>query len=88
MAAIEFFLVLPLLLLLLAFPIYFGRYCYHYSVAHAAASNAATYMSKIPLSEITNTFRAQAVVGAAREIMLEMTSELNPGGGPDRKSVV
>lgn len=85
-AAIEFFLVLPIFLLLLALPLYFGRYCYHYSVAHAAATNAAAYMSKIPLGEIMNSVRAPIVVGVAREIAMEMTDELNPG--PARPLIV
>lgn len=79
LAAIEFFLILPLLLLLLAFPLYFGRYCYHYSVTHAAATNAANYMSKVPLAEATNTLKAPIAFGVAREIVRDMTSELNPG---------
>lgn len=82
LAAVEFFLVLPLLLLLLAFPLYFGRYCYHYSVAHAAATSAANYMSKVPLAEATNTVKAPAAFGVAREIFQEMTSDLRTGGAP------
>jgi len=79
LAAVEFVLVLPLLLLMLAFPLYFGRYCYHYSVAHAAATSAANYMSRVPLAEATNTSKASAAFGVAREIFQEMTNELNPG---------
>ena len=81
-AAIEFFLVLPLMLLLLAFPLYLGRYCYYYSVAHAAAYSSASYLSSIPLSDMTNNFSAPVVVAAAREIAAEMLREPNAGLTP------
>ena len=79
LAAVEFCLVLPLLLLLLAFPLYFGRSCYHYSVAQAAATSAATFMSKAPLGDMINTTKAPTALAVAKQIVQEMTAELNPG---------
>ncbi|WP_084669772.1 TadE/TadG family type IV pilus assembly protein [Duganella zoogloeoides] len=79
LAAVEFCLVLPLLLVMLAFPLYFGRYCYHYSVAHAAATSAATFMSKVPLGDMLNTTKAPVAISVAKEIIGAMTAELNPG---------
>lgn len=78
-AALELFLLMPIFILMLSLPLYMGRYCYHYSVAHVAATNAATYMSRIPLGEMTNTSRAPEAISVAREMIMEMTSELNPG---------
>lgn len=80
-AAIELFLLMPIFVMMLALPLYMGRYCYHYSAAHAAATSAAQYLSKIPLSEMTNTTRAPIVTAVAREIAGEMLAELKPGLG-------
>ncbi|KQQ31976.1 hypothetical protein ASF61_16705 [Duganella sp. Leaf126] len=78
----EFFLVLPLLLLLLAFPLYLGRYMLHYSTAQAAAASAADYLSRIPLGDITSTYKAPGAAAIATEIVDEMLADLRPGGAP------
>lgn len=81
-AAIEFALVLPVLVVLMALPLYLGWYQYHVVTAHIAAQNAARYLSKIPQSEIINPFRAPAVVAVAQQIADETLDELKPGYFP------
>jgi len=81
-AAVEFALALPVMLVLLAVPLYLGWYLYHQTVAQAAALNATRYLSRIPASEIINPNRAAAVAAVAREIAGEMLAELRPGSTP------
>lgn len=81
-AAVEFALVLPLFVLLLAVTLYFGRLFWHYTVAQKAAHDAVILLanatradivaSKPDLSNIEVSNLAAAV--ASQEI-----SELNPG---------
>lgn len=78
-AAVEFALLVPLLLLLLAVPLYLGRYTWHYTAAQVAATNAARYMSAIPVAELTNPYRAPAVANVAYQIVDAHLVELAPG---------
>lgn len=78
-AAVEFALLVPLLLVLLALPLYLGRYTWHYTAAQVAATNAARYMSAIPVAELTNPYRAPAVANVAYQIVDAHLIELAPG---------
>jgi len=78
-AAVELALVLPILLLLLAFPLYLGRVLWHYTVIERAAQDAARYLSTIPASEIKNTALAPAVAAVASNIAAAEIAELAPG---------
>jgi Flp pilus assembly protein TadG len=89
-AAVEFALVLPILMLLLAVTLFFGRLFWHYTVAQKAAHDAALMLanatrleigtSKPDLGDIEISKLAAAV--AAEEI-----AELNPGVGRPRVEV-
>ena len=79
-AAVEFALALPVMLILLVLPLYLGWYLYHQTVAQTATQHAARYLSKIPLSEMTNPYRAATVAAVANQIAAEMLAELRPGG--------
>ena len=79
-AAVEFALALPVMLVLLVLPLYLGWYLYHQTVAQSAAQNAARYLSKIPVSEIINPYRAPAVAAVANQLAAAMLKELRPGG--------
>lgn len=81
-AAVEFALLIPLVVILMTFPLYIGWYQYHLITAQTAAQNAARYLSKIPLAEMTNQHRAPAVVAVAQQMASVMLEELNPGAPP------
>ncbi|RFP24290.1 hypothetical protein D0T25_04515 [Duganella sp. BJB488] len=78
-AAVELALILPVLLILLVFPLFFGRLFWHYGVMNRAAQDAVRYLSVIPLSEIKNTARAPALAAVARSIVDAELAELAPG---------
>jgi len=81
-AAVELALVLPVLLVMLAFPLYLGRALWHYTVIERAAQDAARYLSTIPLSEIKNSTLAPGAVAVASNIVAEEIAELAPGTVP------
>lgn len=78
-AAVELALILPVFLILLTFPLFFGRLFWHYSVMERAAQDAVRYLSTIPLSEMKNTARAPALAIVARSIVDAELAELAPG---------
>lgn len=80
-AAVEFAVILPILIILLTFPIFFGRTFMHYSVAQKAAQDAVRYMSSISLVEMKDQDRALAAEGIARQIASAEIAELSPGSG-------
>lgn len=79
LAAVELAIVMPVLVLLLMFPLYLGRVFWHYTVLQHAAQDAARYLSRVPVSEITNTTRVSIVATMARTIADEEMAELAPG---------
>lgn len=83
-AAIEFALILPMLVVLLAFTLLFGRLFWHYTVALKAAHDAATFlaMSRIPEVSINKTDLGEIEVARiAKSIAVTEVAELNPGNG-------
>ncbi len=80
-AAVEFAIILPLLLTLMAFPIFFSRVLVHYSVAQKAARDAAMYFATIPLIEMKDNSRALSAKDMAEEIVAAEIAELRPGIG-------
>ncbi len=80
-AAVEFVLIMPIFIVLLAFPIFFARAIMHYSVAQKAAHDVALFLSRTPISEVgTETFFASHLE-VARSIAATELEELNPGQG-------
>jgi len=86
-AALELALVLPIFLVMLAFPLYLGRVLWHYTVIERAAQDAARYLSTIPVSEIKNTALAPAVAAVANNIISAEIAELAPGIEPPSVNV-
>ena len=80
-AAVEFAVILPLLVILLTFPIFFGRLFMHYSVIQKAAHDAAMYYARIPKVEMSSQTRSLAAVAVAQSNIDAELAELNPGGG-------
>ncbi|MCU6497850.1 pilus assembly protein [Rugamonas sp. A1-17] len=78
-AAIELALILPVLLILLTFPLYLGRLFWHYSVIERAAQDAVRYLATVPLSEIRSSSRGPALTAVARSIVDAELAELAPG---------
>lgn len=81
-AAVELALILPVFLILLTLPLFFGRVFWHYSVVQRAANDAARYLSAIPLSEIKNSSRTPNVVAVANAIVQSEVAELAAGPDP------
>lgn len=80
-AAVEFAIILPLLIALLTFPIFFARVFMHYSVAQKAAHDAAIYLSNIPMAEMNDYERSLDAADVAAAIAIEELAELRPGKG-------
>lgn len=78
-AAIEFAAILPVLLLLLALPLFFGRIYWHYTVSQKAVQDGARYLSSIPLSEMRQPNQVGYSVAVARWIVDSELADLNPG---------
>ncbi|MDQ2819532.1 MAG: pilus assembly protein [Pseudomonadota bacterium] len=72
--------ILPVMLLLLAFPLLFGRMFWHYAVIQSAAHDAATYLSRVPIAEMTSSVRGSRAADLAHDIVAAEAAELSPGG--------
>lgn len=81
-AAVELAVMMPVLILMLVFPLYLGRVFWHYTVIQHAAHDAARYLSKVPASELSNPLRAKDVAAVAEAIIAEQIAELAPGAFP------
>jgi Flp pilus assembly protein TadG len=78
-AAVELALILPIVVVLLSVPLFFGRLYWHYSAAQSAAYDAARYLSTVSLEEMRDPNKVGAVVTQAYDIVAEEVGELNPG---------
>jgi Flp pilus assembly protein TadG len=78
-AAVEMAVILPVMMLLLAFPLLFGRMFWHYATIQSAAHDAATYLSRVPIAEMTSQVRVARAAELARDIAAAETAELVPG---------
>jgi hypothetical protein len=78
-AALELALILPIFLILLSLPLYFGRIFWHYTVAQKAAHDAARYLSSVPLKEMKDPTKINAELALAADIIQAEVGELNPG---------
>lgn len=78
-AAVELALILPVILILLAMPLYLGRIFWHYSAAKTAAYDGARFLSSVPVLEIKDPTRVGAVLAVAQDIVNAEIGELNPG---------
>lgn len=81
-AAVEFAILLPLLVVLLSAPLFIGRILWHYTAAQKAAYDGARYLASVPEAEIRATGLAPSAESVARAIATAELSELNPGLDP------
>lgn len=83
-AAVEFALVLPILVLIFALVLLFGRMFWHYTVAQKAAHDAVMMLASATNLEIgtkTTGFSVVEIAKLAKAIAEEEVAELNPGNG-------
>lgn len=78
-AAVELAVLLPVLVVFLAFPYFYARFFWHYSVAEKAAQDAARYLSSISVQEMRSPTLNPAAVAAANQIAITELAELRPG---------
>lgn len=78
-AAIELAALLPILIVLLIFPIFLSKCLWHYTVAQKAAQDAARYLSTVPRSEMLSRKLAEEAGDLAIEIAEREIAELAPG---------
>ena len=79
--AVEMAALLPVLIVLLAFPLLLGRIFWHYSTVQSAAHDAARYLSTVPIAEMNNPTRAMFAAALARDIAAAEVIELSGGDG-------
>lgn len=78
-AAVELAVVLPLLILFLAFPMFYARCFWHYTVAQKAAQDAARYLAAVPAAEMRSRVLGRAAAATAVDIATRTIAELAPG---------
>lgn len=81
-AAVEFAVILPVLMLVIAITLLFGRLFLHYTVAQKAAHDAAIMLANATVLEISTSRSDGADVGVAtlaKAVAAEEITELNPG---------
>jgi Flp pilus assembly protein TadG len=72
-AAIEAALILPVMVILLSFPLFFGRVFAQYTVLQKAAQDGARYMSSIPRAEMRSlTLSSNAAAIASQIVAAEL----------------
>lgn len=79
-AAVEFAIILPLLMVLITCLLFFGRCFWHYTVVQKAAHDAARYMATVPEWDIRNQTKGMNAAAVATYIATQETEELKPGG--------
>jgi Flp pilus assembly protein TadG len=87
-AAVEFAVLLPLLIVLMTAPLFIGRVLWHYTVAQKAAHDAARYLATVPEAELRTPGMAPAAVAVARDIAAAELADLNLGPYPPGVTVL
>jgi Flp pilus assembly protein TadG len=74
--AVEMAFILLFVLVLLPFPLFFGRVFWHYAVLQKVAHDAARYMSTIPAIDMKNAAKASQAAAVAQGMVLAATTGL------------
>ena len=77
-AAVEFALLLPILIAFLTLGYFTVSIFWHYTMAQKAAQDAARYLSTVPVAEMMAPTQASAVGAIARQIVQLETAEISP----------
>lgn len=86
-AAVEFAILLTLLVILLAAPLYLGRVLWHYTVIQKAAHDAALYLSTVPEAEMRTPALIVAATKLANDLVDAELSDLPSGFYPPTVTV-
>lgn len=78
-AAIEFALLMPVLLVFLTLPIFFARVFWHYTIVQKAGQDAVRYLSTVPKSEMMSRNSAREAGELARQIIQRQLADVAPG---------
>lgn len=81
-AAVEFAILLTLLTVLLAAPLFIGRVLWHYTVIEKAAHDAVRYLSTVPEAEMRTQSLAPLAADLAELIIQAELADLNTGSEP------
>jgi Flp pilus assembly protein TadG len=81
-AAVEFAILLPLLVILLSMPLYLGRVMWHYTAAQKSAHDAAQYLASIPDADMRSPILAPPAAAVARDLISAELADLNYGDYP------
>jgi Flp pilus assembly protein TadG len=81
-AAVEFAIMLPLMIALLSAPLYIGRVLWHYTAAQKAAHDAAQYLSTVPDAEMRSLGLISYSTAVAGNMIAAELADLNPGDNP------
>lgn len=74
--AVEMAFILLFVLVLLPYPLFFGRAFWHYAVLQKAAHDAARYMSTIPVLDMKNPGKASQAVAVVQSMVSAATAGL------------
>lgn len=78
-AAVEFAIIIPVMIALIALPLFFARVFMSYSIAQKAAHNSASYLASLPLIEMQDVNKSAAAATLTQEIIVSTIEELAPG---------
>lgn len=78
-AAVELAIALPLMISLVAVPLFFARLFMHYSVIAKASERAAIYFATIPRVDMAKAQWAKLAEQIAEQIVETTVAELRPG---------
>lgn len=78
-AAVEFAIILPILIGILGLSIFFGRVLMYYTVAQKSAQSAASYLASVPKSEMASNNQAEEHVKVAQWMADEMMADVKSG---------
>lgn len=77
-AAVELALILPVMVLLLAMSVFWGRVFYHYTVAQKVSGSVARFMSMASVRDMS-ALRINETLDVAQQLLDTQLAELNPG---------
>lgn len=87
-AAVELALLLPIFVFIMSFPLFLGRYFWHYTAVQKATQDAARYLSTISEQEMRDPVLAESAAALAASIVQMEISELDSGGQRPRIAVL
>jgi len=87
-AAVELALLLPIFVFFMSFPLFLGRYFWHYTATQKAAQDAARYLSTISAQEMRDPALSESAAALTNRIVQMELAELHTGGMRPRVTVL